>query len=121
MIALNTDFREGPRPDRPQRMSARGILRGTIMPEDRHDLCATCDHASTCASHAELEQRAFECEEYAQKSRTPQSGRGRRARRCGDARPDDGQLHGLCSDCENRQRCTLHTLEGGVWHCEEYC
>ncbi|TVS12957.1 MAG: hypothetical protein EA424_22080 [Planctomycetaceae bacterium] len=30
------------------------------------------------------------------------------------------RVDGLCSDCANYQHCSLRTLEGGIWHCEEY-
>ena len=29
--------------------------------------------------------------------------------------------NGLCFDCENKDDCCLTAVEGGVWHCEEYC
>jgi hypothetical protein len=31
------------------------------------------------------------------------------------------QFKGLCSNCENRNTCVNSRMEGGVWHCEEYC
>jgi len=32
-----------------------------------------------------------------------------------------GRMKGLCIDCDNRASCLFPIVEGGVWHCEEYC
>ena len=32
-----------------------------------------------------------------------------------------GRMKGLCINCENRTSCKFSIVEGGVWHCEEYC
>ncbi len=32
-----------------------------------------------------------------------------------------GRMKGLCINCDNRASCLLPIVEGGVWHCEEYC
>lgn len=33
---------------------------------------------------------------------------------------ENGELKGLCVNCENRKDCTFPKPPGGVWHCEEY-
>jgi len=32
-----------------------------------------------------------------------------------------GRMKGLCINCDNRTSCKFSIVEGGVWHCEEYC
>jgi hypothetical protein len=32
-----------------------------------------------------------------------------------------GRMKGLCINCDNRASCLFPIVEGGVWHCEEYC
>ncbi len=32
-----------------------------------------------------------------------------------------GRMKGLCINCDNRVSCKFRIVEGGVWHCEEYC
>jgi hypothetical protein len=32
-----------------------------------------------------------------------------------------GRRKGLCINCDNRASCLFPIVEGGVWHCEEYC
>jgi len=32
-----------------------------------------------------------------------------------------GRMTGLCISCADRVSCMFPIMEGGVWHCEEYC
>jgi hypothetical protein len=32
-----------------------------------------------------------------------------------------GRMKGLCINCDDRASCQFPIVEGGVWHCEEYC
>ena len=32
-----------------------------------------------------------------------------------------GRMKGLCINCDNRASCLFPIVEGGIWHCEEYC
>lgn len=32
-----------------------------------------------------------------------------------------GRTRGLCLNCGNSASCLFPFVEGGVWHCEEYC
>ncbi len=32
-----------------------------------------------------------------------------------------GRMRGLCLNCGDRASCLFPIVEGGVWHCEEYC
>ena len=91
------------------------------MPEGHRDLCWTCSHAPTCMYRGAADKPVFHCEEFdacvpvslvslQNASRITSNGEG----------GSDKYKKGLCSDCENRETCTLRHLEGGVWHCEEY-
>ncbi len=32
-----------------------------------------------------------------------------------------GRMNGLCMNCDDRVSCQFPIVDGGVWHCEEYC
>lgn len=94
------------------------------MPERGGDLCSTCRKAPVCVKRNAAEEQPPGCPEYVHRGSTPEvrkpSDRPEQDQTSED--PPGGRLPGgLCSDCENRRDCCLaHTVEGGVWHCEEY-
>ncbi len=97
------------------------------MPKDRGDLCSTCLHAPSCVNRSRPAGRVFECEEFfvpggaqpANRQRTPNPGGA--SPRNGVARRQGAKSEGLCFDCGNHPHCGMKSVEGGVWHCEEYC
>ena len=97
------------------------------MPKDRGDLCSTCLYAPSCVNLSRPAGRVFECEEfYVPGSSRPPGGWGE-STPGGPSVPGEAvkrrgaKSEGLCFDCGNRPHCTMRAVEGGVWHCEEYC
>lgn len=94
----------------------------------RSGVCGSCAYASVCSFPRDPRRPVFFCEEYAfatQEPATPQAHRAsksslRTAERPASARVA-GRDQGLCSDCANAPTCTFAKVEGGFWHCEEYC
>lgn len=90
------------------------------MLENRHGLCVTCDNEPNCMYQRVPGRTVFYCEHFWQESPAPPPALNDD---CGWSRPapSSNGFHGLCGNCEHRRQCTLQTVEGGVWHCEEYC
>ena len=53
-------------------------------------------------------------EEMATKERLPQSSKS-------GIKVIPGRMKGLCMNCDDRVLCQFPIVDGGVWHCEEYC
>ena len=95
------------------------------------NICPTCIYASECV-HYQNSQIACKpiwfCENFdnttalqvAESEETYSEGRSSQSSKPGiEAIP--GRMKGLCINCDNRASCLLPIVEGGVWHCEEYC
>jgi hypothetical protein len=97
------------------------------MPNDRGDLCSTCLYSPSCVNRGRPAGRVFECEEFFVPGGTGPARRQRilapqeAASGNGASRRRGAKSEGLCFDCGNRPSCGMKTVEGGVWHCEEYC
>ena len=95
---------------------------------ERPGLCTTCNNASDCVYRSQRGFDATYCETYVCYSMTV----------VGSDETDDTESNitsakstsrkktqhldrGLCSNCENCDKCHLPKPDGGVWHCEEYC
>ena len=92
------------------------------MPERRGDSCSTCRKAPACVKRSAAEKHGFECQEFSRQRGSPSEVRRERSQPHGEVQSIREMFMGLCSDCKNRESCCLaQTVEGGVWHCEEYC
>ncbi len=95
------------------------------------NICQTCIYASECVHYQNsliaskpiwfcanfdilASLQVAENEEIYSEERSSQS-----SKPCIEAIP--GRMKGLCSNCDNRALCLFPIVEGGVWHCEEYC
>ena len=89
-----------------------------------YTLCSSCKHASTCTFPRDPQKPSLYCEEF-----EIEHGLQRKKTSKYSLKTENGHitlvkepagLAGLCSDCENRQKCAFPKPEGGIWHCEEY-
>lgn len=85
-----------------------------------HDLCLTCFNSPVCMNVSRAGRPVFECEEFSQevrpRSRTKYDALWPAPSDEGNSQPAEG----LCCDCEHRHKCALQSVDGGIWHCEEY-
>ena len=85
-----------------------------------YDLCSTCRHGKDCTYKATADRAIYYCEEFQIIPAEP-------AQPTVSCEQDDtnkvcydNTLMGLCVNCENNKTCKNATIEGGIWHCEEY-
>ena len=90
------------------------------MPGRHRDLCSTCNHRSGCNHRGTIEKPVFYCEEFDAYIPVARVSLGSASPAGSNGKKGSGQYGGLCSNCENRETCTIRDPEGGVWHCEEY-
>jgi len=89
-----------------------------------YTLCSSCKHAKTCTFPRDPQKPSLYCEEFEiedgpkKKKNTKYSLKTANGHIALTVEPT--KLVGLCSDCENRRKCTFPKPEGGIWHCEEY-
>ena len=95
------------------------------------NICQTCIYASECV-HFRNSQIACKpiwfCENFDYRT-SPQAAENKRIyseeRSSQYSKPSieaiSGRMKGLCINCDNRASCLFPIVEGGVWHCEEYC
>ena len=90
----------------------------------KNGLCSTCNNSSGCMYLATRTAPAHYCEQFStfvppvKKRRTSHSlfaasNPGQRLVKT------NGHL-GLCVTCDDADKCSFTSQEGGVWHCEEY-
>ncbi|MEN6450693.1 MAG: hypothetical protein ABFC96_09395 [Thermoguttaceae bacterium] len=84
---------------------------------DHRDLCSICMYAAECIHPGTIDRPKVYCELFDVDVETLVAEQ-KVAKADVEARDLAG---GLCCNCENRERCTIHKPEGTVWHCEEYC
>jgi hypothetical protein len=88
-------------------------------------LCSTCNHREVCTRRPGFRPPVLSCEEFdvttpgGVEQSTPTAGAEPRRRGRQKTAEDSGRS-GLCSNCDNRNACSLPKPPGGVWHCEEY-
>jgi hypothetical protein len=85
------------------------------------DLCSTCSYAPGCINQASEEKSVFQCEEFSLPPSPPSAFPEVNSGTNGDLALSGDKSEGLCCNCGNRQSCGMRLVEGGVWHCEEYC
>ncbi len=84
------------------------------------DLCSTCNRTSTCSTHSTRQRPIMFCEEFDAFVPVSTSAGGKTVSPKPLSKQDAAKYKGLCVNCENRETCTTHKDEGGIWHCEEY-
>ena len=90
------------------------------MPQRERGLCSTCANSPECVNRGSVERPKYFCEEFFNRN-------GRHRAAVPDLPPSapprrrGHRSEGLCYDCENHDHCTSRNVDGGVWHCEEYC
>lgn len=90
------------------------------MPGRHRDLCGTCNHNPGCTYRATTDRPLFYCMEFDTYAPVSRASLGNVSRIASDGERNTDKYRGLCSDCEDRETCTIRGLEEGVWHCEEY-
>ena len=93
---------------------------GALASRTYRDLCSTCNHASSCGTRSRPQRPVLFCEEFDAFVPVSTSTSGKTVSRKTPSKQDATQYKGLCVNCENRETCTMHKDEGGIWHCEEY-
>ena len=88
-------------------------------------LCRMCENAPGCTFTRDPNRPVLQCEEFnGGKPATREISAKERLRQIdSQTRGEDKKstnLIGLCSNCDERERCTFPKPEGGVWQCEEY-
>ncbi len=88
-------------------------------------LCLTCENTATCTFPRKITCPVNQCEEF-NIGHTPQPAAQEISNKTEYSisthmNQDITPNQGLCYNCENIKTCTFPKLEGGVWHCEEYC
>ncbi|HEX41289.1 MAG TPA: hypothetical protein ENN81_04425 [Phycisphaerales bacterium] len=82
-------------------------------------LCSTCNSRAICTRRESIVFPVVFCEEF--DDSVPRAAKGRTAPTNVDGPIPLDTAMGLCCNCGNRNSCTLQSLPGGVWHCEQYC
>jgi hypothetical protein len=89
------------------------------MLDHHNELCWTCVHESSCMTLDLPGRPVLDCEEFSVvDGAQPPAWKEQVPTRTVRRRPS--RAEGLCFDCEDYRHCSLRTLEGGIWHCEEY-
>lgn len=102
-------------------------LNKTKKKELYNDICSTCNSGELCVSKKTRQGPVWFCEEYDDyvevKDETIVGTEFQIIPPWKDSNPMEGpiQFKGLCINCENRNTCVNSRVEGGIWHCEEYC
>ncbi len=76
-------------------------------------MCASCARQDECVLTHHNNTNLYGCEEFESIQAAAETVDYREELRTASAL-------GLCATCESKQRCTLKTTPGGVWHCEEF-
>jgi hypothetical protein len=84
-------------------------------------LCSTCSSAPGCSHQASVKGSIFQCEEFSLSPPPPHAFFEGRPKTNGDRMQGGNESEGLCCNCGNRNSCGMRGVDGGVWHCEEYC
>ena len=89
-------------------------------------LCETCNNAETCFYRATRGPALF-CELFDNYVAPVDRSEVKRAALSAGpaaapaaAEAEAAKYAGLCVNCEHRHTCKQATLEGGIWHCENY-
>ncbi|MCP4601327.1 MAG: hypothetical protein GY847_12520 [Proteobacteria bacterium] len=75
------------------------------------ELCDDCVSSDDCQVRLQLMRPILDCEKYRKNNETT------------EAHDEDTAAHGkgLCTTCAIQENCSQRRVEGGVWHCADYC
>lgn len=90
------------------------------MPREYRDLCCICIYVASCMNRGTTEKPKFYCEQFDLGVAGPPVMVSEDSYHLPGKKTLPGESRGLCSDCEERDHCTLSIPDGYVWHCEEY-
>lgn len=90
----------------------------------KNSLCYTCRYNTCCNLSQSFKQPVIHCEEFdlggiQEKKIFPEEKHAAEAK-FEESIKEYKNLKGLCSNCDNRDTCTLYKPECIVWQCEEY-
>ncbi|NIM12499.1 MAG: hypothetical protein GTO45_10360 [Candidatus Aminicenantes bacterium] len=92
-----------------------------------NDVCSTCNHVKICTSRKNRQGPVWFCEEFddyvAVMEKKSVGSEFQIIPPWKGSNPIESSIEfkGLCINCENRKTCVNSRVEGGIWHCEEYC
>jgi len=88
----------------------------------RGGLCADCVRAETCSLSHNSASTIWNCEDYQNEEQAPLAAEKRQEESTGfEAAGEETYTNpGICAHCIHRKNCSLKSLEGGIWHCEDY-
>ena len=84
---------------------------------DENSICTTCIHSGHCVYQGRNSGSIITCDEFESKkviSRQNEILPEHRINRT------EGELKGLCANCDYRNTCMFADSVSGIWHCEEY-
>ena len=89
--------------------------------EEAEGLCATCNHAASCAIRKASRKPVWFCEEFdnylAPSGHAAEAAGSTRMKR--EPKPNGGAA-GLCANCDSRENCSYRTPGAEIWFCEQY-
>ena len=93
------------------------------MVDEFLDLCGICISGPGCMNRGTSFKPKLYCEQFDVETPPPAPWEDADppARPRGANANADGEVRGLCCNCENRGHCKITKPEGDIWHCEEYC
>ncbi len=84
-------------------------------------LCSTCNSQAICTRRNGITLPILFCEDFDDSTPLDIAGGARPIIAGEKTAVDVDAAMGLCCNCGNRESCGIRPVEGGVWHCEEYC
>lgn len=89
-------------------------------------LCANCDNYTSCIFLRDTKVEIHACEEYSCSHSSTESKNFVLPLHAEQKTPFTNESissrnMGLCINCENRKTCMYPNVDGGVWHCSDYC
>jgi len=87
--------------------------------EDYQDICTTCIHVDGCMNAVPERRPIYFCEEFDDYTPRPET-RDLRVEVAVPKTENPGEHTGICMNCDHRETCMSSSIEGGIWHCEEY-
>lgn len=87
--------------------------------EVKRGLCASCNRAETCTLSHSVNESIWDCEDFDDTQVLKTELPGNEKLKTSNI-PSEKNMPGLCAFCLNKNGCSLKSVEGGIWHCEEY-
>ncbi len=96
------------------------VFENEVVPDtviDDKSICTSCIHTGHCVYQGRSSGSIITCDEFESKmaiSRKIEILPEHRIER------NEGELKGLCANCDYRNTCMFADSVSGIWHCEEY-